>query len=920
MLSAALTASAAPVAQYSIVTDAADTLLARDPLFNYSKGYNYYESEHFQFIWGNSGDASKCTDSFIKKNAENMEVYWNLYVNDMGMLPPTESVNERLRDGKQYKTNIYISGTGLEGMADDWAYMSYDSGGFAYLFCCVDAMRADPPSMVLPHEFGHVMTAHQLGWNSNKYSYAWWEALANWFREMYLYSDYYTVAENYTTDFFETYLKNLHFTFPFGRDYYAAWPFLQYLTENPDGLEGYGQNFVATMLQQGQVDEYPLNMIDRLAPADLKDTLGHFAKHMAGFDFEHGDLYRTRMNELCAQGSWNWQQIYTMLEPVAAQENVYKVPTERAPQAAGMNIVPLEVTGSTISVTLNGMTDITGADWRACIVQQTPDGKCTYSDLFSDGDTVTVNAVSGASAYLSVIATPDNDTYTKFGLHWFNETDEFSETNVPYSSKQRYPYTVTINGADIKARVVEKSAWESYHTHSNGGGLVSNSANVADTVYVGPDAMVRGNATISGNVRLEDHAVVQDYAQVKDNAVISGYGIVAENAVVSGNARVGDTAMVMGASKISGNAKVIESACIYGNTTMTDNSCAKGTAFVLANAALSGQGVVDGDYYDDGSKTVTKGTAFGWVCQQSYVNARPYTDKQVYAYDFDSDSSLTFNDKYNSTYGISYNSPTWESSRTSAEGVLTLNGTSQYADIDKGALYTSDLDLQISYLDRSSAGEQTLAYLGNSDNYIKVTANGSGGGPEAEFCLNGEVQKLTAAGNTSLGEWKKLSLILDGDTGKLVLNGNTVAQGTITIDPDDIANAIADGDKTAAYRIGADNNGENLLNGSLDFVRIYYGEVAEPSETYSESETISQNTAQVIVGDSNLDGRVNIYDLIRLRSSVAAGGGAAHVTRIAAEDTNGDGSVTVADLVQLDEFLLGTREKFDAGSIVTVNW
>lgn len=274
------------------------------------------------------------------------------------MAPPSESTNLSLRDGKQYKTNIYISGTGLSGMDDDWAYMSYDSDGYAYMFCCVDAMQYNPPSWVLPHEFGHVVTAHQLGWNNNKYSYAWWEAMGNWYREQYLYSDYSDDDTGHGTDFFETYLKNLNFTFPCGRDYYAAWPFLQYLTENPDGMDGYGSDFVKKMLQEGQPDEYPFDIVDRLAPADIKDTLGNFAKHMAALDFKNGDAYTSRLNELLSSGSWNWQQIYTMLEPVAGEKNTYQVPTERAPQHAGLNIVPLTVTGDTITVKLNGLTDI----------------------------------------------------------------------------------------------------------------------------------------------------------------------------------------------------------------------------------------------------------------------------------------------------------------------------------------------------------------------------------------------------------------------------------------------------------------------------------------------------------------------------------------------------------------------------------
>ncbi len=723
---AVVTVSALPC---QLTFSAEETYLVRDPFYNYGSGYNYYETEHFQFIWGNSGDSSRVTEAFLQGNGENLEACWDVYMGELQMESPSQSTDLNQRDGNHYKTNIYISGTGLADMEDDWAYMSYDAQGYAYMFCCVDSMQYEPPSWVLPHEFGHVVTAHQLGWNNNKYSYAWWEAMGNWFREQYLYSDYSTDETGYGTDFFETYLKNSSLTFPCGRDYYAAWPFLQYLTENPDHLAGYGTDFVKTMLQEGQVDEYPFDMVERLADADLKDTLGHYAKHIAGLDFENGDAYRARLNELLSAGSWNWQQIYTMLEPVAGQANTYQVPTERAPQHAGLNIIPLTITGDTISVTLNGLTNIEGADWRACIVQQLADGSCVYSDLFSDGETCSASVVSGVNAaYLSVIATPDNDTYMKVGLP-YGPDSEFAESLYPYTDKQQYPYSVVLTGAEITERTVAtgNNWWETYHNHANGGGLISDSATVDDSVYVGPNAMVLGSATVTGNVRIEDHAVVQDSAVVSDNAVIAGYAIVGESAKISGNVRVDDTALVMGQANISGNAKVIESALVYGTFTMTDYACAKGMAFCMANGSISGQGCVDGDYYDDGGKIVTQGTAYGWVSEQSYVDALTYTDKLISAYEFSEDSTLSFDDVYTSTYGSTSGTPLWESVRASANGVLTLNGENQYAQLDRSLLYTQQMDLQISVLPRSDEKQQTILHLGNNEAYIKlVSANDSG--------------------------------------------------------------------------------------------------------------------------------------------------------------------------------------------------
>ena len=47
LTAAALSLCAVPCGYYA---QAADEYAVRDPFFNFNKGYNYYESEHFQFI------------------------------------------------------------------------------------------------------------------------------------------------------------------------------------------------------------------------------------------------------------------------------------------------------------------------------------------------------------------------------------------------------------------------------------------------------------------------------------------------------------------------------------------------------------------------------------------------------------------------------------------------------------------------------------------------------------------------------------------------------------------------------------------------------------------------------------------------------------------------------------------------------
>ncbi|MDO4864571.1 MAG: DUF6055 domain-containing protein [Ruminococcus sp.] len=850
-LASAFTLTAAAMPAYSHVAVAADTLATRD-VWCANEDVNRWESEHFQFIWGKNGaDSAKITQSFLEENAKNLEACWDVYMNDLHMEPPTQSVNLGLRDGKQYKVNFYISGTGLSPFADDWAYMGYDSQGYAFMFCCVGAMQNSPnPSWVLPHEFGHVVTAHQLGWNDNKYVQSLWEAIANWYREQFLYSDYYQqwAGVSGVTDYFETYIKNLCFTPILGRDNYAAWAFLQYITENPDDLQGYGSSFVKDLMQQGKVNEYPYLEIERLSGADMKETLGHYAKRLATLDFAHKSDYQARQEELFARGEWNWSEIYTLLERSTKNENYYTVPTERAPQQFGVNIVPLEVTGSTVSVTLEGLTDIKGADWRACIAVEQRDGKTRYSDLFKSGETMTMDFGSGDSAaYLTVTATPDTGTWQQIGVAWAYGEGEFDENHYPFLSKNRYPYGVTIEGAGIKQSrggVNEASG----RRHANGGGFVANTAKVDDSVYVGKDARVLGYATVSGSARIDGHATVTGSAKVSGNAVVTGHAVVAENAQVKDNAIIADYAGVMGDSIVSDNARVIESGLVFNKYNVSGNATVKGVTYGLAAGSATGQAMPDGDYYDDSGRTIKQGSVYGWTSPDSYVSSRKYTDGQYAGLEFAADSTDIAADTYTSTFGMCFGSPTWSEKLTSGNGVLTFNRNSyMVGDSSYAALHDADYQTAFLLMDN---GKNTIFRFGDDERYISLTAdNGS-----LTFAIdNGSgVQSVTAENAYKAGSWATVSVILKGDTAKLVVNdgsGAKSASGAVTADPVDI---ISD---SATYLI-ADG-----MNGSMDFFRVSFKEVSEPEYYYTESENVTDK----VRGDVNADGSFTVADLVALQ-------------------------------------------------------
>lgn len=896
------------LSEKAMTVNAVDNLKTRDIWFA-DADVNRWESEHFQFIWGKNGaDSSKITPEFLKENAQHLEACWDVYMNELHMEAPTQSVNLDLRDGNEYKVNFYLSGTGLSRFEDDWAYMGYDDEGYAFMFCCTGAMQNSPnPSWVLPHEFGHVVTAHQRGWNSNKYVSAWWEAIANWYREQFLYSDYYSKWADVSgiTDYFETYMKNLWFTPILGRDNYASWFFLQYITENPDNLSGYGSSFVKDLMQQGQYDEYPYLEIERLSGADIKDTLGHYAKRLATLDLAHKKDYQARQNQLLARGEWNWSEIFTILEKSAKSDNYYVVPTERAPQQFGVNIIPLNATGNEISIKLDGLTNVSGADWRACIVIEQRDGNTRYSDLFKAGETASIKFDSNtdSQAYLTVTATPDSDTWQFIGVPWAYGEGEFDENNYPHLSKTRYPYAVTINGAEIR-QSQNDSAYEDGHIHPNGGGFVSSTANVSDSVYVGKNAKVLGYATVTDNAVIDGYAVVTGSANVSGNAVVNGHAVVAERASVKDNAIISDNAGVMGSAVISGNARVIESGLVYDNYSVSGNATVKGTAFCMVNGSATGQAMPDGDYYDDSSRTVQAGSVFGWASPDKYVNNRPYNDGQYAGLEFNSDSSFTATDSFTSTFGVSVGNPEWSSEKTSGKGVMTFDGKNQYLIADSSYVALHDADYQTAVLIRDNK-KNTVFRFGDDDKYMSLTAEN--GDFTFEISNGKDVQTVKAESSYTAGTWATVSVILKDDTANLVINNGNGAKkftGNVTIDPVDIMS------DNAKYLIADE------MNGSIDFFRVNFKEVSEPEYYYTEKEDIlsSEPSGQVLVGDVLADMSVDVFDMVKMRK-ILLDSGTASKSEKAAADTNGDGVISVADAVLLQNYLLGKITEFPAGTI-----
>ena len=855
-ISASLAAGAVMASSlWSVVStvNAEEEFLIRDK-WGYCKTANYVESEHFVIFYGNNDTTGQVNSAFLKRNLEAYERLWKCYTEYLGMTGLNVDIYGK--SSQKYKINIYLTYTGLNKYPDGWAFMSAEDG-YGIEIISPNAMLDD---LTIAHEFGHVVHHQQKNWVDQEISGAWWEPVANWFREMYLGSSY-NPSDTKTGDF-DPYLRNLSLALPHGRNYYETWPFLAYLSYNPDELDGLGLTAVHRLLSESMPDEYPLDMITRILGTDAHIVLGNYAKRMVTFDFGMQDAYQKRFNTVMNQTPYYWNLFYTVPDKTA--EGRYRVPEEEAPMQGGLNIIPLDIKDDSISAEFHGLSDDDNAGWEACLVTVDKDGNESYSDLFTDGETMSISASDAVSAYLTVIGTPKK---------FVRENAFHKEKDSSYKNgdeRRRYPYEVIISGADIiQSGGYSKSRGKA---HSNGGGFVASTAKVDDSVYVAPDAMVLGNSVLKGNVRVEDHAVVANSVTATDNVVISGHAVVdgggwilvdgqwkIGQVTLSDNAVISDSAVVAGGVSVSGNAKVLQKAYLSDAVTLSDHAVAKGMAYAYGKGSYSGDIILDGDYANE--ESLDSGIGFGWL---DTVN-KNHTVGMLAGYDFDKECKVWAQDRHAATDALLCGGAKWEKQRASANGVVSLDGINSYIELDDAVVQTDNIQISIGTLWKGGSDVQDLFFAGDKQAYFSLTPSNKNGVAEFVVTDGNTTQKLTADKPLTKGVWNQITINLSYGKGELIINDETAASGSITLTPLDVLGSSKD-DRVC---IGKSENHSNY-KGAVDYCEIYYQPANIEKRAYSGLEEVD-DTPSELMGDVNLDGKFNISDAVVLQHWLLTG-------------------------------------------------
>lgn len=525
-----------------------------------------YESTNFVLYWGdkvgtNPAAYSDASLRFTPKSvADTLETSFKRYITDLKFINNASTTNF----GK-YKIIIMMLNTwnSSDDRLQGFAHASSFSNTIGAMFVHPQATR---DGGALSHEFAHTLQMmmgiqENPGYGNAFAGYDWagpfYEGHANFMRAQ-AYSKWAEIDGTLTR-----WIQTRNFMWSSNRHHYTNFHLMYYVQEK----EGF--DFTRRMWAESKNQEHPLETIKRLkgfTQDQLGDYLWSYAQRQPAFDYpiqwnsqinttsNFGKKIRETYNFIKSNMPRYTSRQYTLLTKVPGTTDQFYTNNDWAPQDYGMNIIPLYPTCSgtqkKVTIKFKGHTEVnpTQAGWRYGFVTTKADGTVSrYSPMYkTDGEaSFILDTATESGIFLVVFSAPK--------VHVNYNMDE------GYPKQRRYPYELKIANANPEgfqpAADFRKFLKTNGHIHTNGGGWVSNNANVASTVYVGPYAIVRGG-TISGNARVDGYAMV-------DGGNISGNAIVRDNACVY-NTTLSNSAIVEGNAWMEGGS-VSSTANIKGN-------------------------------------------------------------------------------------------------------------------------------------------------------------------------------------------------------------------------------------------------------------------------------------------------------------------------------------------------------------------
>jgi hypothetical protein len=591
------------------------TAFNTDPVLRSWSWSKSYQSANFVLFWGNvvGTNPTIYPDANLRFNphsiCDTLEYIYTRYINDIGFCSDAPAKNLG-----RYKIIIVMNDTWGNGGPTGWAFGGAYDGTIGAMWVHPNATR---DGGVTSHEFAHCLQNMQSiqenvsggGFTNYEPAGFFWECHANFMRCQ--------VYPRFASDDLPRWMGTGMFHWSSTRHHYDNFKLLFYMQQT-DGI-----TMVNRLWQESLRREHPLETYRRLKGWD-QEQLNHFmydyVKREVTCDYtanNFGAIIRQERERLRTSEPHYLWRLYTMLTQLNDSTGRYIVPDAFAPQDYGYNIIPLYTTcaNQVVHIKFKGHTEVNNtAGWRYGFVAVKADGVTVrYSPVYADNETeisFQLNA-DETRLYFVVMGAPVAHNSYAWEPGW--------------PKIKRYPYELRIENALPEGyQPGFRSEYKlNGHTHLNGGGWVANTASVAASVYVGPRAMVLGNALISGQVHIDGTAWVE-HSIVRDSVVIDGnaniwHGSYLNNAHVTGNA-------VLNNCTLYGNAMAKDNALEWGVT--ISNSVIAGGDAEIGNCAISGV-YLQVPHNNNGRTNCDGKGATDTSNQDVNVNISPFTDEQM---------------------------------------------------------------------------------------------------------------------------------------------------------------------------------------------------------------------------------------------------------------------------------------------------
>ncbi|KAF2436717.1 hypothetical protein EJ08DRAFT_582 [Tothia fuscella] len=308
---------------------------------------------------------------------------------------------ETSEDGPWYKMNAYgVSSPQAIGGAAGVMGSDFKTG--AAFIKVVAATIKDP--LVTVHEYGHALTYYERNWVDMGRTGTWWEPLAEFVADTYNTSPWCDAARKSVSQptgrtkmDLNKVVGSAHQVLVDGTpggnaNYYQSWPFLSYLSYNPDNYPGLGKTVTRDMIRKYKLrsNETPLHALTIVAKSvSVQQIVGKYWARMAWGDIGHPQS-RQRFDEVRARLN------FANLDSTGS--GTYKVKAARAPKYMGASIIPLKGTGK-ISV------KVTASDpFTATLAIRPTSGAIRYVELAEGAGGA--NVADGEQAALAIANTP----------------------------------------------------------------------------------------------------------------------------------------------------------------------------------------------------------------------------------------------------------------------------------------------------------------------------------------------------------------------------------------------------------------------------------------------------------------------------------------------------------------------------------